>query len=163
MATELVDIPVFKTCPHFEVAMPSPSFHSRSYSVFALEGTAFAPNLDLGTTGLQVLLRSKKLLRPSKEPVCPNLSKNRDSQRTWWFGTLHDRAKVKLALRDRASSYTCHPFPAESKWTTDHYRDTPAALAAFREEYGIPADVHLELAEIETTPWGREQRPSFPP
>ncbi|KAF5933580.1 hypothetical protein HYC85_029751 [Camellia sinensis] len=33
--------------------------------------------------------------------------------------------------------------------------DTPAALAAFREEYGIPADVHLELAEEETTPWGR--------
>ncbi|GMP80016.1 hypothetical protein CsSME_00035284 [Camellia sinensis var. sinensis] len=33
--------------------------------------------------------------------------------------------------------------------------DTPAALAAFREDYGIPADVHLELAEEETTPWGR--------
>ena len=33
--------------------------------------------------------------------------------------------------------------------------DTPAALAVFREDYGIPADVHLELAEIETTPWGR--------
>ena len=33
--------------------------------------------------------------------------------------------------------------------------DTPAALAAFREEYGIPADVHLALAEMEPTPWGR--------
>ena len=32
--------------------------------------------------------------------------------------------------------------------------DTLATLATFREEYGIPADVHLELAEIETTPWG---------
>ena len=28
-------------------------------------------------------------------------------------------------------------------------------MAVFREDYGIPADVHLELAEIETTPWGR--------
>ncbi|KAF5933024.1 hypothetical protein HYC85_029195 [Camellia sinensis] len=37
--------------------------------------------------------------------------------------------------------------------------ETPAALAAFREEYGIPADVHLELAEEETTPWGREECP----
>ena len=38
--------------------------------------------------------------------------------------------------------------------------DTPAALAVFREDYGIPANVHLELAEIETTPWGRlDQRP----
>ncbi|GMP60879.1 hypothetical protein CsSME_00023566 [Camellia sinensis var. sinensis] len=69
MATELVDIPVFKTCPHFEAVVPSPSFHSRSCSVFASEGTAFAPNLDLGTTGLQVVLRSKKPLRPSREPV----------------------------------------------------------------------------------------------
>ena len=33
--------------------------------------------------------------------------------------------------------------------------DTPAALATFREDYGILADVHLELAEEETTPWGR--------
>ncbi|CAL5426382.1 unnamed protein product [Camellia sinensis] len=33
--------------------------------------------------------------------------------------------------------------------------DTPAALAAFSEDYGVPADVHLELAEEETTPWGR--------
>ncbi|GMP98890.1 hypothetical protein CsSME_00046598 [Camellia sinensis var. sinensis] len=33
--------------------------------------------------------------------------------------------------------------------------DTPAALAIFRGEYGIPADIHLELGEIETTPWGR--------
>ncbi|KAF5933905.1 hypothetical protein HYC85_030076 [Camellia sinensis] len=37
--------------------------------------------------------------------------------------------------------------------------ETPAALAAFREEYGVPADVHLELAEEETTPWGREECP----
>ncbi|GMQ06392.1 hypothetical protein CsSME_00051008 [Camellia sinensis var. sinensis] len=37
--------------------------------------------------------------------------------------------------------------------------DTPAALAAFREEYDVPADVHLELAEEETTPWGREECP----
>ena len=35
----------------------------------------------------------------------------------------------------------------------------PAALAAFREEYGVPADVHHELAEEETTPWGREECP----
>ncbi|KAF5933908.1 hypothetical protein HYC85_030079 [Camellia sinensis] len=39
--------------------------------------------------------------------------------------------------------------------------DTPAALAAFREEYGIPADVHLELAEKETTPWGRTEQCPF--
>ncbi|CAL5338262.1 unnamed protein product [Camellia sinensis] len=91
-------------------------------------------------------------------------------------------------MRDRAHTYTCHPFPAESKGTTVHSSgsqdrattnchcakhlsratlvrpqmgkfhflvDTPAALAAFREEYGIPADVHLELAEEKTTPWGR--------
>ena len=37
--------------------------------------------------------------------------------------------------------------------------DTPAALATFREDYGIPADVHLQLAEEETTPWGREECP----
>ncbi|GMP94033.1 hypothetical protein CsSME_00043642 [Camellia sinensis var. sinensis] len=137
MATELVDIPVFKTCPHFEAAVPSPSFHSHSCSVFALEGTAFAPNLDLGTTGLQVLLRSKKPLRPSKEPPL----------RPRWFGTLHDRAKVKLALRDRASSYTCHPFPAESKWTTDHYRDNALGQRA----------VPLYCAV------NHRRRPSFPP
>ncbi|GMP24968.1 hypothetical protein CsSME_00002047 [Camellia sinensis var. sinensis] len=33
--------------------------------------------------------------------------------------------------------------------------DTPVALAAFREEYGIPDDVHLELGVEDTTPWGR--------
>ena len=32
---------------------------------------------------------------------------------------------------------------------------TPVALAAFREEYGVPADVHLELGAEDTTPWGR--------
>ena len=37
--------------------------------------------------------------------------------------------------------------------------DTPAALATFREDYGVPADVHLQLAEEETTPWGREECP----
>ena len=33
--------------------------------------------------------------------------------------------------------------------------DTPAALAAFQEEYGIPDDVHLELGVMDTTLWGR--------
>ena len=33
--------------------------------------------------------------------------------------------------------------------------DTPVALAAFREEYGIPVDVHLKLGAKETTPWNR--------
>lgn len=33
--------------------------------------------------------------------------------------------------------------------------DTSVALATFREEYGIPNDVLLELGAVETTPWGR--------
>ena len=33
--------------------------------------------------------------------------------------------------------------------------DRAAALAAFREVFGILADVHIELAEMEITPWGR--------
>lgn len=39
--------------------------------------------------------------------------------------------------------------------------DTPAALDAFREEYGIPADIHLELAAEKTTPWGRAEQCPF--
>ncbi|GMP32993.1 hypothetical protein CsSME_00006508 [Camellia sinensis var. sinensis] len=33
--------------------------------------------------------------------------------------------------------------------------DTPVALVAFREEYGVPVDVHLELGAEDTNPWGR--------
>ena len=39
--------------------------------------------------------------------------------------------------------------------------DTPTALTVFREEYSIPADVHLVLAEEETTPWGRTKQCPF--
>ena len=35
-----------------------------------------------------------------------------------WFGTLNDRAKIQLLLRNRAHTYTCHPFLAKSKGTT---------------------------------------------
>ena len=39
--------------------------------------------------------------------------------------------------------------------------DTPVALAAIREEYGIPDDVHLELGIEDTPPWGRLDQCTF--
>ena len=32
--------------------------------------------------------------------------------------------------------------------------DSPGAIAEFRKDYHIPDDVHLSLAELDTTPWG---------
>ncbi|GMP81793.1 hypothetical protein CsSME_00036386 [Camellia sinensis var. sinensis] len=38
--------------------------------------------------------------------------------------------------------------------------DSPGAIAKFRKDYNIPDDVHLLLAELDTTPW---RKPGFVP
>lgn len=38
--------------------------------------------------------------------------------------------------------------------------NSPGAIAEFRKDYNIPDDVHLSLAELDITPWGK---PGFVP
>lgn len=38
--------------------------------------------------------------------------------------------------------------------------NSPGAIAEFRKDYNVPDDVHLSLAELDITPWGK---PGFVP